>query len=608
MMSKREFDKTSFLKNQTLSPGIYQMLSDEGVVLYVGKAKQLKKRLQNYFQKNLAPKTAALMRQVTDIQVIVTRTETEALVLENNLIKKHHPRYNILFRDDKSYPYIFVNNHHDAPCFKIYRGAKKQKGLYLGPYPSTMAARASVDLVNKIFKLRTCRDGFYQNRSRPCLQYQIKRCSAPCVKKIDQTSYQGDFKAAFDFLSGSDETVLKRLQKTMDDASKALQFEQAALIRDQIAALREVQASQYAEIGLRHVDVLVVMQQGNLTCIDLLMIRQGRILGNKSFIETSQMDQDAASVLSHFIAQHYLDKKADWPDMIALKTSLSDQSILAKAVSDTRGKKVKLQTGGKQAVKQWLKMAEHNAVLALQTRLLSRSQLDQQFVALKNLLATDEMPSRIECFDISHSHGEATVASCVVFDQQGPKKSDYRRFNIKAVTAGDDYAAMAEAVERRFKALIKQEAALPDLLLIDGGKGQLSSVEKALADYDISGVLILAIAKGPTRKAGFEHIWQSGKKLPLRFTPDNHALLLLQHIRDEAHRFAITANRTRVSKARQHSVLEDIDGIGDKKRSALLKHFGGIQALKKATLEELIKVPGISQALAKKILDQIAAL
>lgn len=581
------------------------MLGKEDVVLYVGKAKNLKKRVSSYFRKNTPAKTQALMQQVVDIRIIVSRNESEALILENNLIKEHHPQYNILFRDDKSYPYIYASTKQQFPRLDFYRGARKLPGKFFGPYPSVGAVRETLNLLQKIFLLRSCSNTFFNNRSRPCLQYQIKRCSAPCVGYINEVDYQKDFQSAMDFLEGKSEEVLKLLQGRMDDASGDLDFESAAKYRDQVSALRKVQEKQYAVRGKRNVDIVVCVEQAGQVCLELLMVRNGSVLGNKNFYPKAVLEVDLQKILQSFVEQHYLKETTNFPNIVVTELALEETDVLQSVIKKNSQHAIEFRRGGKGEITKWLQMAKTSAEQALALRLANKFHMQEKAQALQNALKLSAPLSRIECFDISHSSGEATVASCVVFNQEGALKNDYRRFNIENIQANDDYAAMHQALTRRYTKLKNEEAKLPDLLLIDGGKGQLTQAENVLEELQIKGVIILAIAKGKARKAGFETLILSGVKKPLQLSPDSQALHLLQQIRDEAHRFAITANRQRVSKARRVSPLENIEGVGSKRRQALLKYFGGMQAVMSAGVDDLAKVSGISRELATKIYDAL---
>lgn len=606
MNTSPEFDARSFIKHLTSRPGVYQMLGKNEVVLYVGKAKNLKKRVSSYFLKNITPKTQSLMSQVIDIRVIVTASEMEALILENNLIKTYRPRYNILFRDDKSYPYIYASTQAKFPRLDFYRGAKKLPGKYFGPYPGGQAVHETLNLLQKIFLLRSCQDSFFNHRTRPCLQYQIKRCSAPCVNYITQEDYQQDFTHALHFLEGKDETVLHDLQNHMQEAANKLDYEAAAKYRDQISKIREIQAKQYAIKGQNNVDIIAISHESNAICICLLMVRKGSVLGNRTFFPKLQYDETLNDVLEQFITQYYLSKNTSLPDFIVTCEKIPNEVILKSALTQELNHPISFKSSLRDETKKWFDMAKRSAMQALTTHLTNQATIANKFADLNEALKLSI--ARIECFDISHTSGESCVASCVVFDLNGAKKSDYRHFNIENIQAGDDYAAMRQALYRRYSRLKKDEAKLPDLLLIDGGKGQLTCAQKVLEELQISGVAMLGIAKGPSRKAGLETLFLSGHKNPISLAPDSKALHLLQQIRDEAHRFAITHNRQKTASARTHSRLEDVEGIGPKRRQALLKYFGGLPNVMQASVDQLAKVPGINQSLAEKIYDKLHEL
>lgn len=581
------------------------MLGEGGVVLYVGKAKDLKKRVTSYFRGQQAPKTHALVQQIHNITITITTTENEALLLENNLIKELKPRYNVLLRDDKSYPYIYLSADKDFPRLDFHRGPKRLKGRYFGPFLSSSAVRESLTLLQKLFKIRSCNDNFFQNRTRPCLQYQIKRCSAPCVNYIDPATYQHDIRHAELFLEGKNEQVIDELVQRMQAAAKDQKYELAAHFRDQIVQLRHVQEQQFVTRHAGDIDIIAVATQHHMICVAVLSMRSGRLLGNKSFFPQAQLDFNLEEILTSFISQYYLHEahRHDIPKQIVVSCDLEEGEWLAAALSEVAGHRVEISTRSRSEKLQWLKMAQDNATHALQTRLADKSSMAQRMTALQEAFGLENAPRRMECFDISHSSGEATVASCVVFSEEGPLKSDYRRFNIEGITAGDDYAAMHQALQRRYMKLKTGEGKLPDILFIDGGKGQLTQAEKVFEELQISGVFLVSIAKGPERKAGLEVLHVSGREQPLVLAPDSDALHLIQHIRDEAHRFAITGHRNRRDKARHTSALEGIPGVGPKKRRELLHHLGGLQEVKRARIEELMKVPGISRALAQKIYD-----
>jgi excinuclease ABC subunit C len=606
-----QFDPKAFVKSLTGKPGVYRMLDAEGTVIYVGKASNLKKRVSSYFQKNISsPKTRVMVSRICDIEVTVTHTENEALLLENNLIKSLKPRYNVLFRDDKSYPYIYLSEQ-TFPRLSFHRGAQRAKGRYFGPYPSSGAVRETLNLLQKLFSVRQCEDSFFNNRSRACLQYQIKRCTAPCVGLVEPEQYQADVRHAVMFLEGKSSEVIDDLVRRMEQAAADLEYEQAARFRDQIASLRRVQEKQYISAESGDLDVIAAAVERGVGCVQVFTIRGGQNLGNRTYypkMEAGQLEtEDATRLLDSFLPQYYLRAGRPIPSEILLSHAASEPELLEQVLSEQSGHKVALSYRLRSQRARWVKMALQNARQALRTRLNSQSSLLQRFEALQEALNLDEMPRRLECFDISHTMGEATVASCVVFDTNGPLKADYRRFNIKDITPGDDYAAMHQALSRRYRRLKEGEGKLPDILLIDGGKGQVSQAEEVLTELQVSGVLLLGIAKGPDRKPGLETLYLSEQKTEIILPADSRALHLIQHIRDEAHRFAITGHRQRRQRSRTTSPLEAIPGLGPKRRQLLLKQFGGLQEVARAGVEDLARVNGISPKLAQQIYDTFHA-
>ncbi len=601
------FDHKAFLATLTSRPGVYRMLDEQGEVIYVGKARNLKRRVSSYFSRaDQSPKTRVMVSRIRGIEVTVTRTEAEALLLENNLIKAFKPRYNVLLRDDKSYPYIVLSDD-EFPRFGVHRGKRGKKGRYFGPYPSAAAVRESMNLLQKLFPVRQCENSYYRNRSRPCLQFQIKRCTAPCVGLIDAEAYAEDVRHAVLFLQGRSSEVINALVERMEVASAALEFEQAARYRDQIASLRRVQEQQYIEGSGGDLDVIAVERRGGLSCIQVFFIRGGRNLGNKAFFPRGEAEADEAGLLSAFLGQYYLDSDGGAvrpiPGEILLSHETDDSEVLQELLGEAAGRKVKLSHRLRGDRARYLEMARANAEQALTAQLLHKANLQARFEALQEALGLDEPPRRIECFDISHTMGEATVASCVVFDSNGPLKSDYRRFNIEGITPGDDYAAMRQALERRFRRLKEGEGSFPDLLLIDGGKGQLAQAEEILRELQVVEVTLVGVAKGPSRKPGLEQLFLSATGAGFILPADSPALHLIQQVRDEAHRFAITGHRQRRAKSRRESPLEAIEGLGPKRRQALLRQFGGLQEVTRAGVEELCRVKGISPNLAQRIYD-----
>ena len=597
------FDHSLFLSNTTQQSGIYQMFGVDGAILYVGKAKNLKTRLSSYFRKTgLTPKTQALVARIARIEVTVTASETEALILEQNLIKSNRPPYNILLRDDKSYPYIFISSGEDYPRISFHRGAKKKKGDYFGPFPNVGAVKESLHFLQKTFRVRQCEDSVFRNRTRPCLQYQIKRCTAPCVKFISPDDYKTDVYHTGLFLTGNADKLLGELADKMDAASQQLAFEKAAAYRDQITALRTVQSQQIIEEGNGDIDVIAAEMRVSAICVHILFIRQGRILGSRSFYPHATLAETPAQILAEFIPQFYLANTArDIPRELIVSEILEDADLLSVALQQAAGRQVAINHQVRSHRAQWLQMAATAAKQNIIAHINSKKNSLDRFIALQEALGLEDTPQRLECFDISHSSGELTVASCVVFDTNGPLKSDYRRFNIEGITPGDDYAAMEQALTRRYTRLQNGEDKLPDILLIDGGKGQLGKAIEVLAELGVQDVLLIGVAKGSTRKAGFETLFDGETGAEIVLPGDSPALHLIQHIRDESHRFAITGHKQRRDKKRKTSSLEDIPGIGASRRRELLRHFGGLAEVQNASINELGKVNGISQKLAEDI-------
>lgn len=592
------FDSKAFLANCPEYPGVYRMIGASDDVLYVGKAKNLRKRVSSYFQRTQTSLRIGMMvQQVARVDVTVTRSEAEALLLENNLIKGLAPKYNILFRDDKSYPWITVSN--DVfPRIGFHRGSFAKGARYFGPFPNASAVRESIQLLQKIFQLRTCENTVFANRSRPCLLHQIKRCSAPCVGLIGDDSYATDVRLATMFLDGKHSEVISRLTEKMEHAAGALAFEQAALYRDQIRTLQSVLSKQYVESAKEeNVDVVAAVEQGGLVCVNLAMVRGGRHLGDRPQFAANATGATPADALLAFIDQHY---REHLPPMRIL-ANLEITDALRDAIEDAAGSSVALTRPRHTAERAWMEMVEQNATLAIAARLKDRSRGEQRLEALQAALGLAERPARIECFDISHTMGEATVASCVVFAENAMKKSEYRRYNIAGVTAGDDYAAMRQVLTRRYEKVAAGEGICPDLILIDGGKGQVGVAREVLIEVGLEHVPMVGVAKGEERKPGLEDLIFPDGRSPLHLMPDDPALHLIQEIRDEAHRFAIGGHRAKRAKTRGTSRLEDIPGIGPTRRKRLLQTFGGMQGLKAATVEDLCRVDGISLQLAEQI-------
>jgi len=594
------FDTGRFLESVSGAPGVYRMLDVRGELLYVGKARNLKKRLASYFRASESnPKTLAMRGQIADIQVTVTHTETEALLLENNLIKEHRPRYNVVLRDDKSYPYIRLDDSQTFPRLTLYRGRRKEAGRYFGPYPSAYSARETVNLLQKLFLLRQCNDTFFKNRSRPCLQYQIKRCSAPCVGLISEEAYRRDTENAALFLQGKTAEVVDAMVTRMEDASARTDYELAARYRDQIASLRKTAAHQSMEGDSGDYDVVAAASRAGAACVIVMFVRAGRHLGNQAFHPRVSGEENPAELIDAFLPQYYLGREIP-PDII-LAEAIEDADMVATALASQAGHAVTVRSEVRGERRRLQEMARVNAEQALALRLAMDAGMRRRFEALQEALELEQMPARLECFDISHTMGEGTVASCVVFDTEGPRKSDYRRFNIENIAGGDDYAAMRQALTRRYTRLKRGEGMVPDVLFIDGGRGQLHEAEKVLEELQVEGVTLASVAKGPTRRPGLEQLFLSGREAPLILPQDSPALHLIQQIRDEAHRFAITGHRQRRAKTRNTSPLEEVPGLGPKRRQALLKHFGGLQAVTRAGVEDLASVPGVSRELAQRI-------
>jgi|TARA_R110001583_G_scaffold15697_1_gene64447 excinuclease ABC subunit C len=602
------FDSASFLKTVTEKAGVYVMLNVVGEVLYVGKAKNLRKRLSSYFRASgLTTKTMALVGRIHEIEVTVTASEREALLLEQNLIKQYKPPYNILLRDDKSYPYIYLSTDHEHPRLSIHRGRKTGKGQYFGPYPSAAAVRESLSWLQKVFRVRQCEDSYYKGRSRPCLQYQIGRCSAPCVGIVSDKEYAVDVNYTELFLKGKSSDIQADLANQMERHAAALEFEQAADLRDRIAHLQQVQSTQCIEGETGDMDILGGVMDGGQVCIQLVCVRGGRVLGSRSYFPKSQLEEPLAMQVEAFVAQHYLigSGASDIPREIISNIMLDDSDLLAASLTEQAGRQVSLSHKVRSNRAKWQNLALTAAEQNLKNRLASSASSLKRFKALQAVLGLEKLPERLECFDISHSSGEATVASCVVFDGNGPLKSDYRKMNIDGIAPGDDYAAMYQALSRRYTRVKAGEVLMPDILFIDGGKGQLTQAKAVMAELGIDNLLMVGVAKGSDRRAGLEILIRGddGREISL---PDNSpALHLVQHIRDESHRFAITGHKARRDKTRRQSTLEGIPGVGAKRRRELLRYFGGLQGVKQAGVEDLQRVPGISEKIALQIYEDL---
>ena len=600
-MSHSEFDPKHFVSNLTTRPGVYRMYDVKGELLYVGKAKNLKNRVASYFRvTGLTTKTMALVSRIHTIEIAVTKSETEALLLEQTLIKQHRPPYNILLRDDKSYPYILLSNHpHPALLFR--RGDKADKGTLFGPFPSGSAVKESLNTMQKVFKVRQCEDSTYSNRSRPCLQYQIKRCSGPCVNLISDEEYELDVRHARMFLQGKDQELTAEITTQMSAAAADMEFERAAELRDQIIQLKHIQEQQHVYGQTGEADVIAsIIQPGGL-CVHVMMVRKGKVVGSKSYYPKMPIEITEGELLSSFIAQFYLGGIQELPKTLIISHELEDGDALVEGIFETTQKKIEVLSNVRGQRARWLELAKLNAEQGLQARLSDKRNHFSRITALQKLLGFSEPPMHMECFDISHSSGEATVASCVVFGPDGPDKKRYRSFNIEGVEPGDDYGAMKQALTRRYKRVKSGELEAPDVLLIDGGKGQLTQAETVLKELGLVNIFLLGVAKGDTRKPGLETLYIGSKEDEVVLPPDSAALHLIQHIRDEAHRFAIKTHRRRRDKKRRHSVLEDIPGIGPNRRKELLTAFGGYQELLSASQEDISKVKGISAKKAEEI-------
>ena len=583
------FDAKSFIAGLPGLPGVYRMLGKDGEALYVGKARDLKKRVSSYFHKQgQSPRIQMMLGQMASIEVTATRSEGEALLLENNFIKSLAPRYNILFRDDKSYPYLAVSGH-EFPRLGFHRGAKDKRHRYFGPFPHAYAVRESIQLLQRVFRLRTCEDTVFENRSRPCLLHQIQRCTAPCTGKISARQYAQDVDNAVLFLQGREDDVIGNLNRKMDAAAGARRYEEAALYRDQVRALSRVQARQYVESNRGvDADVVACALDGGIACVNLVMIRGGRHVGDRSFFPANAEGAAEAEVVSAFLDQHYLDQPV--PSLVVVAEEVELRLEQAEIIRPLHGER-----------RIWLDMARKNALLAIAQRVRDRATQEGRLQALREALALPEGAQRIECFDVSHTLGEATVASCVVYDRQQMQKSEYRRFNIRGVAAGDDYAAMRQVLSRRYERVSAEAGKIPDLILIDGGRGQVAAARSALADLGLHQALVVGVAKGPERKPGLEELILESEARALELPPAHPGLHLIQQIRDEAHRFAIVGHRARRGKARTTSMLNEIPGIGSKRRQALLAAFGGLRGVQSAAVDDIAKVEGISRPLAERI-------
>jgi len=600
------FDPKPFLANVSQRPGVYRMIAADGEVLYVGKARNLKNRLTTYFVgKAQAAKTMAMVAQIANVEVTVTASETEALLLEYNLIKRHRPRFNVTLRDDKSFPYLYLTTHQDYPRISFYRGSRKLPGRFFGPYPNARATRETVLLLQKLFLLRPCSDTFFANRSRPCLQYQIKRCSGPCVQLISKEDYAQDVADAMKVLEGRGAELIDDLARRMEQAAEQLDFERAARLRDQINGIKAIHSTQsVTRSASEDIDAVALVSQGSDHCVSIVFVRAGRNLGSSNFFPRAGL-AEAGELLSGFLAQYYLGRDA--PSEILVNEPIEDADLLETTLSLRMQRSVRIRSTVRGVRARWLEMARTNAELGLKMRRATEATTAEQLQAVADVFALGAPPTRMECFDVSHTMGERTVASCVVFGPEGPIKSDYRRFNIEGLAPGDDYGAMRQALSRRYARIKKGEAPMPDLLLIDGGPGQLAEAVRVLGELEITGVTVAGVAKGADRRAGQERLFLPGQDAPIVLAPDSPALHLIQRIRDEAHRFAITGHRQRRAKARTESVLETVPGLGPRKRRELLRQFGGLQGVSRAGIDDLAKVHGIGRKLAQSIYETLHA-
>jgi excinuclease ABC subunit C len=597
------FDLKSFLAALPGKPGVYRMLAADDTILYVGKARHLKNRVSSYFHGRAhSEKTQVLLGQVARIEVTVTASEIEALLLEHNLIKRHRPRYNVLLKDDKSFPYIHLTAH-AYPRLVFFRGTRKEPGRFFGPYPSTVATRETLLLLQKLFRIRPCEDTFFANRSRPCLQYQIQRCTAPCVGYISKEAYSQDVSDAIKVLEGRNDEVIVDLRRRMDSAAEHLQFEDAARLRDQIAMLKQIQSSQsVTRMAGQDIDAVAIAAAGNDFCVSVVFLRGGRNLGSTNFFTRGGLGGEGEA-LGAFLEQYYLAREA--PAEIVVSHPVEDADLLEAALTERSSHAVRVRSNVRGTRARWLAMARTNAELGLRMKAASRAGLAEQFASLGTELGLGSTPTRLECFDVSHTMGESAIASCVVMGPEGPVKSDYRRFNLRDLTPGDDYAGLSQAVERHFTRVARGESPVPDVLLIDGGPGQLQVALQALEKAGVAPPITVGVAKGADRRPGQERLFLAGQDAPLILPADSPALRLIQRVRDEAHRFAIAGHRKARDRARRESFLEEIPGLGPARRRELLKAFGGLQGLKQASVEDLAKVQGISQALAERIYERM---
>ncbi|HEX3603813.1 MAG TPA: excinuclease ABC subunit UvrC [Steroidobacteraceae bacterium] len=602
--SMLRFDPKVFVDSLPGRPGVYRMLDGEGQILYVGKARNLKSRVGSYFQpSNVQPKVQALVAKTANMEVTITNSDTEALLLEYNLIKKHRPRFNVVLRDDKSFPYLHLETRHEFPRLNFYRGSRKEPGKYFGPYPSAGAVRDTLQQLQKLFRIRNCDDAYFANRSRPCLQYQIQRCTAPCVGLVSKETYARDVSTAIKVLEGRNDEVGEDLGRRMDAAAARLDFEEAARLRDQLAKLKVIQAQQIVTAGADHdADVIAIAAANGEYCVALMFVRAGRSLGSTTFFPKAPF-AELPEVLAAFVMQYYLERDA--PAEIIVEQDFDEMQLLETTLADRLSHKVRIVASVRGIRARWLEMVHNNAEQALTMRRLARAGIESSLEDLREAFDLEESPGRLECFDISHTGGTDTVASCVVFGVEGPLKSDYRRFNISGIQPGDDYAAMYQALTRRYKRVRDGEIVKPDVLLIDGGKGQRAEAAKVLEELGIGGITLIGVAKGADRRAGQEQLFLLGQDTPTILPPDSRALHLIQRVRDEAHRFAIAGHRRKRAKRHSQSILETIPGLGPVKRRELLKQFGGLQGILRAGIDDFVQIRGLGRELAQVIYEHL---
>ncbi len=598
------FDAKSFVDSLPGRPGVYRMLDAADVIIYVGKARNLKSRVGSYFQpSNVHPKVQALVARTARMEVTITNSDTEALLLEFNLIKKHRPRFNVVLRDDKSFPYLHFETAHDYPRLSFYRGSRKEPGRFFGPYPSAGAVRETLQQLQKLFRLRNCDDSYFANRSRPCLQYQIQRCTGPCVGLIARENYARDVNAAIKVLEGRNDEVFQELGRRMEAAAEKLDFEDAARLRDQLANLKVIQSQQIVSAAQDHdADVIAVAAGNGEFCVALMFVRGGRSLGSTTFFPRAPLTE-LPEVLAQFVTQYYIER--DSPPEILVEHDFEEMDVLEATLAERSGHRVRITSSVRGLRARWLEMMRKNAEEALKMRSLARASIEGSLDEMREIFSLDESPRRIECFDISHTGGTDTVASCVVFGVEGPLKNDYRRFNISGIQPGDDYAAMYQALTRRYKRVRDGETPKPDVLLIDGGKGQLAEAAKVIEELGVQGIALIGVAKGADRRPGQEQLFLLGQDTPFILPPDSSALHLIQRVRDEAHRFAITGHRRKRAKRHNESVLETIPGLGPVKRRELLKHFGGLQGILRAGIDDFVQIRGLGRDLAQVIYEHL---